>query len=82
MRVTSKGQVTIPADILEKAGIQPDTEVELAYEGGGRVVLTRAEKPMDKTRGERIVEQMREFGRAHPIKMTTDELMALTRGDD
>ena len=83
MRVSSKGQVTIPADILERAGIAPDTEVEFAYEGPGRVVvLTRPEKSADKTRGEKLVEEMRAFGRAHPMTMTADEIMALTRGED
>jgi AbrB family looped-hinge helix DNA binding protein len=88
MRITSQGQVTIPADILEKAGIQPDTEVELAYEGDGRVVLFQAKKaesesrPGAKSRGEMVVEHLRRFGREHPINMTTDEIMALTRGED
>jgi len=86
MRVTSKGQVTIPADILEKAGILPDTDVDFTYEGDGRVVLVQAKKvesePNAKSRGEMVVEHLRRFGREHPIDMTTDEIMALTRGDD
>ena len=36
MRITSKGQVTIPADIRERAGLLPHTEVE--FEFGGKVV--------------------------------------------
>ncbi|MEJ0027672.1 MAG: AbrB/MazE/SpoVT family DNA-binding domain-containing protein [Rhizomicrobium sp.] len=82
MRITSKGQVTIPAHIREKAGLLPDTEVDFAYEGKDRVVLFRAKKPKGKTRGEKVVEHMRRFAKAHPIRMTTDEIMALTRGDD
>jgi len=31
MRITSKGQVTIPKDIRERAGLLPNTEVE--FEG-------------------------------------------------
>jgi len=82
MRITSKGQVTIPAHIREKAGFLPDTEVDFAYEGKDRVVLSRAKKNTGKSRGEKVVEHMRRFAKAHPIRMTTDEIMALTRGDD
>ena len=82
MRVTTKGQVTIPVQIREKAGLLPNTEVEFAYDGKGGVRLFRARKPKAKTRGEKLVEQMVEMGRKHPRKMTTDEIMALTRGDD
>jgi AbrB family looped-hinge helix DNA binding protein len=83
MRITTKGQVTIPAAIREKAGLLPNTEVEFAYEGAGKVRLFRStSKSKAKSRGEKLVEHLRRFGRAHPIKMTTDEIMALTRGDD
>ncbi|HWD26870.1 MAG TPA: AbrB/MazE/SpoVT family DNA-binding domain-containing protein [Rhizomicrobium sp.] len=82
MRVSSKGQVTIPADVLEKAGISPDSEVEFVYEGHGRLVLVPTEAPKEKTRGEQAIAHMQAFGRAHPINMTTDEIMALTRGED
>ena len=33
MRITSKGQVTIPADIRERAGLLPHTEVEFEFDG-------------------------------------------------
>jgi AbrB family looped-hinge helix DNA binding protein len=82
MRITTKGQVTIPAHIREKAGLLPNTEVEFAYDGKGSVRLFRARKAKAKTRGEKLVEQLIEAGRRHPRKMTTDEIMALTRGDD
>lgn len=32
MRITSKGQVTIPAEIREQAGVLPHTEVESEYD--------------------------------------------------
>ena len=35
MRITSKGQVTIPLEIREKMGLLPDTEVEFVMEGKG-----------------------------------------------
>lgn len=80
MRVTSKGQVTIPADIRERAGLLPNTEVEFALDGE-TVTLTRATKTAKKpTRGEQLVARLR----AHRggLKMTTAEIMALTRGED
>jgi len=34
MRITSRGQVTIPQKIREKAGLLPNTEVEFEYVRG------------------------------------------------
>jgi len=79
MRITSKGQVTIPIAIREQAGLLPETEVDFAYEADGTVRIFRAKKGKRKTRGERMVEHM--LGRGD-VKMTTDEIMALTRGED
>ena len=36
MRISSKGQVTIPAKIRERAGLLPGTEVAFEFDGGGR----------------------------------------------
>ena len=82
MRITSKGQVTIPAHLRAKTGLLPNTEVDFIEDGKGKLSLVRARKTKGKSRGEKLVEHLRAFGRAHPIKMTTDEIMALTRGDD
>ncbi|HWA88427.1 MAG TPA: AbrB/MazE/SpoVT family DNA-binding domain-containing protein [Rhizomicrobium sp.] len=82
MRITTKGQVTIPAHIREKAGLLPNTEVEFAVDAKGGVRLYRADKAKGATRGEKLVAHLIEAGRKNPRKMTTDEIMALTRGDD
>ncbi|MHB1224412.1 MAG: AbrB/MazE/SpoVT family DNA-binding domain-containing protein [Gemmatimonadaceae bacterium] len=74
MRITSKGQVTIPQHIREQLGLLPYTEVEFEIDGDG-VRLTRAAGPTGRGRG--LVEHMR--GRLVG-GMSTDELMALTRG--
>jgi AbrB family looped-hinge helix DNA binding protein len=72
MRVTTKGQVTIPQHIREKLGIIPSTEVDFVVEGD-RVVLVKqsgddaATRKFSKLRG------------IATVKMTTDEIMALTR---
>jgi len=74
MKITSKGQVTIPVAIREKAGLLPDTEVEFVL-SGKRVYLR---KGGGKGRGRRLVEALRGKG---TVRMTTDQIMALTRGD-
>jgi AbrB family looped-hinge helix DNA binding protein len=73
MRITSKGQVTIPIEIRERLGLLPGTEVEFLLDGKGvRLVRSRD----GRTRGTTIVERLR--GRAASA-MSTDEIMALTR---
>jgi AbrB family looped-hinge helix DNA binding protein len=79
MRVTSKGQVTIPADIRERAGLLPNTEVDFVLDGDS-VRLVRSDGAGGKPgRGERLLNRIR----AHRggLKMTTEEIMALTRGE-
>lgn len=76
MRVTSKGQVTIPRDIRRKLGIAAQSEVEFVIEGN-TVVLRPVQNAPSK--GKRLVESLR--GRA-TVKMTTDEIMALTRSEE
>ncbi len=77
MRITSKGQVTIPIDIREKAGLMPNTEVDFEYDG--QVVrLVPSKARADRGRGARVVARLRGKG---DVTMTTDEIMALTRGD-
>jgi AbrB family looped-hinge helix DNA binding protein len=72
MRVTSKGQVTIPQELREQFGIQPGAEVRFAADGDG----IRITKASDSERGRALVARMR--GRAGS-GMSTDEIMALTR---
>jgi len=73
MRITSKGQVTIPIEIREKAGLLPNTEVEFRLQSG-KVVLEKARKTPE--RGRRLIQALR--GKA-TSRMSTDEIMALTR---
>lgn len=74
MRVTTKGQVTIPQHIREKLGIAPNTEVDFVEEGD-RVYLLR--KSSDRS-GKRF----RALRGIATVKMTTDEIMAMTRGTE
>lgn len=72
MRVTTKGQVTIPQDIREKLDITPATEVDFIEENG-RVYLVKKTGGMIKRR------KFMELRGIATVKMTTDEIMALTR---
>lgn len=77
MRITAKGQVTIPQQVREQAGLMPGTDVEFKVEGGAvRLVKARPSRRR-KTRGEKLVERLRGGG---DFKMTTDEILALMRG--
>jgi AbrB family looped-hinge helix DNA binding protein len=75
MRVTTKGQVTIPQHIREKLGITPATEVEF-MEQEDRVYLV---KKTGKAIANRRFRRLRGVG---TVKMTTREIMALTRGEE
>ena len=77
MRITSKGQVTIPVELREKAGLLPETEVEFELDGKG-VRIRRAKTPRREGRGAAAVARLR--GKA-TVKMTTEEIMALTRAE-
>jgi AbrB family looped-hinge helix DNA binding protein len=76
MRITSKGQVTIPQEIREKLGLLPHSEVE--FEIVGDSVQLRKKKGKKMRRGEMIVAHLR--GRGNK-RFTTDEIMAMTRGE-
>lgn len=74
MRITSKGQVTIPQEVREKLGFYPMTEVEFVVKGESvRLVKIKG----SKSRGKALVEHIR--GKAS-AGLSTDEIMALTRG--
>ena len=76
MRITSKGQVTIPMEIREKLGLLPDTDVEFELDGDS-VRIRKAVGGRRLTRGQALVAHLR--GRA-TRRITTDEIMRLTRG--
>jgi AbrB family looped-hinge helix DNA binding protein len=75
MRVTTKGQVTIPQHIREELGITPGTEVDFVEEGRRvYVVVKRKEERASSRRFARL----RGVG---TVNMTTDEIMDLTRAE-
>jgi AbrB family looped-hinge helix DNA binding protein len=80
MRITTKGQVTIPAWVRERAGLLPQTEVDFVVEGE-TVRLVRSDHPKGETRGEAIVARLRGSATKR-LNMSTDEIMKLLRGAD
>jgi len=75
MRVTEKGQVTIPKELRDALGIGAGTEVE--FERHEDAILVR-KADTGASRGARLVSRM--IGRGD-IAMKTDQIMALTRAD-
>jgi AbrB family looped-hinge helix DNA binding protein len=77
VRITSKGQVTIPQELRERFGLLPNTEVEfVATPDGKELRLMKSSKPSG--RGRALVERMRGRGAG---KLSTDELLKLMRSD-
>ena len=74
MRVTTKGQVTIPQHIREKLGIVPSTEVEFVEEKDRVYIVKKKSQTKRKSR-------FRKLRGIATVRMTTDEIMALTRKD-
>lgn len=76
-RITSKGQVTIPQEIREQLHLLPHTEVRFEVENGVAVLhKVSVDKQQSGTRGAALVSKLR--GKA-TVKMSTDEILALTR---
>jgi AbrB family looped-hinge helix DNA binding protein len=73
MRMTAKGQVTIPQAIRDKLGLLPNTEVEFELDRDA----VRMRKARTQHRGRALIDHMR--GRA-TRRITTEEIMKLTRG--
>jgi AbrB family looped-hinge helix DNA binding protein len=78
-RITPTGKITVPAAIRSAAGLVPGTEVELQLDGES-VRIVRVDPRPERGRGAMVVEHLRRYpGQAG---LTTDEIMALSRGED
>lgn len=74
MKITTKGQVTIPIEVRERLGLLPHTEVQFRVQGQTLIV----EKAAGKRRGKTLVERMRGRGTVH---LSTNQILAHTRGE-
>jgi AbrB family looped-hinge helix DNA binding protein len=77
MKITSKGQVTVPLRVREALGLVPGSEVEFTIEGNA-ARLTKRKTPGRRSLGRDIVDHARGRGAG---SLTTDEIMRLMRGD-
>lgn len=79
MRVTIKGQVTIPIALRERFGLSPGTEVEFVATDGALEI-----KPRKQTRkmASAFDHWLAKAAGSAKQGMTTDEIMATTRGED
>ena len=71
MRVTIKGQVTIPQAIREYLGISPNTEVDFVLQNDHVLLVTKGEAAK-KSKFSKVVGILNK-------KWTTDGIMKLTR---
>lgn len=77
MRITSKGQVTIPQEIRNRLGLLPHTQVEFEL-ADDHARIRKARRPASEgLRGRLALDALR--GTAD-TRMSTDEILALTRG--
>jgi AbrB family looped-hinge helix DNA binding protein len=74
MRITSKGQVTIPQAMRERYGLKPQTEVEFAPADGGVLICA------SRNRRTRFRDWVKRTRGSATVRITTDEVMRLTRG--
>ncbi|MGE4021510.1 MAG: AbrB/MazE/SpoVT family DNA-binding domain-containing protein [Pyrinomonadaceae bacterium] len=81
MRITTKGQVTIPLSVRKSLGMHPGTEVEIV-KNGNTASIRKASSGSRPSRGERAVELLAGSATDMSLGMTTDEILLLTRGDD
>jgi AbrB family looped-hinge helix DNA binding protein len=76
MKITSKGQVTIPQNLRERFGLLPNTEVEfVATTDGKGLCLVKSSR---SNRGRALVERLHGRGTG---KRSTDELLKLMRSE-
>jgi AbrB family looped-hinge helix DNA binding protein len=73
MRMTSKGQVTIPIDVRTQLSLRPGDEMEFEVECD---VAHLRRSARSQHRGRRIVQRLQSRG---DVELSTDEIMALTR---
>ena len=76
-QITSKGQVTIPKKVRDFLGIKAGAAVEFQPTNDGRVMIVAAGKKAGRPKPTRFAALR---GTA-TVKMTTRQIMALTRGE-
>ena len=78
MQITTKGQVTIPQEIRNRLGLLPHTQVEFELAGDHARIRKVKNASGESARATLALEALR--GSAD-TRMSTDEIMAMTRGE-
>lgn len=78
MRVTSKGQVTIPIEVRKELGIEPGSEVDFVRDGNVVKLVASKERKFDAEAFQRTLDRL--AGSTDLGGMTTDEYMLWLRG--
>jgi AbrB family looped-hinge helix DNA binding protein len=78
MRITTKGQVTIPQAIRDELGLLPNTDVTLEIVDGEARIRKTKRQGKRLSRGDGVLAHLR--GVRPSNKLTTDEIMSLMRG--
>jgi AbrB family looped-hinge helix DNA binding protein len=82
MRITSKGQVTVPKHIRDRLGIAPGDDIGFREEGQA-VIVEKLEEPKKLNAGRELAQHLSGLGRVlrqgSPL-MTSEEVMEMTRG--
>lgn len=81
MRVSEKGQITIPKHLREIAGIRPNSDVTMTLEGGRLVVeaADRRETLAARQRLERFLSALARLEGAGDPTISADDVMRATR---
>lgn len=84
MRVTTKGQVTIPKEIRDRLGIEPGSEVDFVERADGAVELVPGSEPemRDRALDRSFEEWLRRIEGTGDANLTADDIMAMTRDRD
>lgn len=81
MRVSEKGQITIPKHLRERAGIAPNSEVTVDFDGG-RLIIAAADRQAEKAnrvRLEQFMQALRKLEGTGDQSIDADQLMQMTR---
>lgn len=83
MRLSVKGQVTLPAPIREQLGLRPGVELDARIEGDSVRLTPRHAARWRRPSKARVEAMIRQLGRyADRYHFTTDQVMGMTRGED
>ena len=84
MRVSEKGQVTLPKHVRERAGIRPNSEVSIRLEGSRVIVeaLDGDEQRTQRERVERFLASLKKLEGTGDPSVSADDVMRATRDRD